>query len=161
MRTAIVILCLIAGTARAQFFTPAEVQWLDFRYGSGGSAGGLNTNTMFGNNVTGRWNALDVVLSTLGPRLAGTGLTARASGMLDVTISGSSVTADTTTITNNGSGQFSVKNYDTNAIAKTIYQRNARDSWNDYAESHINGATWDETTNGGVLAVTWAQLTGP
>lgn len=156
-----IALLSLATAANAQFFTPAEVQWLDFRYGAGGSAGGLNTNTMFGNNVTGRWNSLDVDLSILGPRLAGTGLTARASGILDVTISGSSVTADTTTVTNNGSGQFSVKNYDTNAAARTFYLRNARDSWNDYAESHINATQWGEATNGGVLAMTWAQLTGP
>lgn len=153
MRSVIVMVLLsLATAANAQFFTPAEVQWLDFRYGAGGSAGGLNTNTMFGNNVTGRWNTLDVDLAILGPRLAGTGLTARANGMLDVTISGSSVTADTTTVTNNGSGQFSVKGYN-----YVYYQVTNNADWIDFEAGNFRQATWGEMESG-PAAVDWGDL---
>lgn len=152
MCVAIAILA-IATTARAQFFTPAEVQWLDFRYGGSSLGGsGLTTNTDFGQNVTGKWNALDVKLSVLGPRLAGTGLTARANGMLDVTISGSSVTADTTTVTNNGSGQFSVKGYN-----YVYYQVTNNADWIDFEAGNFRQATWGEMESG-PAAVDWGDL---
>lgn len=156
---ATIAILAITATARAQFFTPAEVQWLDFRYGGSSLGGsGLTTNTDFGQNVTGKWNTLDVKLSVLGPRLAGTGLTARASGILDVTSMG--LTTDNTTTTNDGT-RISVKGYDTNAIARTIYLRNARDTLWDYQYGHINAATLAEMTNGGPMAQTLAQLVGP
>lgn len=161
MKPSVVIAFLLSAmAAEAQFFglTPQQIQFLDARYWRVTNAfnAGLTTSTVFGalGNVYGTYETLTYTETdpVFGPWLTSFSAT---------NTPGTTVTDDTTTITNNGSGQFSVKNYDTNAIAHTIYQRNARDSWNDYAESRINGTRWSEATNNGVLAVTWGQLTGP
>lgn len=112
-KLAVIALLSFATAAQAQFFTPSEVVWLDFRY--------INTNefSAFLNSIT-------------------------------------NVTADTTTITNNGSGQFSVKNYDTNAAAILFYAINNRKTWDDMKYG-VRSATWDEMKDS-PFAATWDDM---
>lgn len=116
MRLAIAILLLFTVTARAQFFTPSEVQWLDFRY--------INTN---------EWASILATLTNV-------------------------VTADGTTITNNGANQFSVPLYDSNAFARVAYRMNTRRSWNDFEPGHINDTDFSEAEVGAPLEFDWSDL---
>lgn len=157
MKKLLVILCLLAGTANAQNFgfTPQQIQFLDLRYWRTTNAfnAGLTTGTVFGGsgNVTGFWynltyNETDPIF---GPWL--TSFTA-------TNVMASPVTADTTTITNNGSGQFSVALYSSNVFARLAYRQRTRDSLNDYLPGHINDATLAEMTNNAPLALTLSEM---
>lgn len=116
MRIAIAILLLFTVTVRAQFFTPSEVQWLDFRY--------INAD---------EWTNI-------------------LAGLTNV------VTADGATITNNGSGQFSVPLYDSNAFARVAYRMDTRRSWTDFEPGNINDTDFDEAVTGGPLEFDWSDL---
>lgn len=115
MRVAIAIFLLTVAGARAQFFLPAEVQWLDFRY--------VNTNELAG-----------------------------------ILQANTNITADATTITNNGSGQFSVAHYSSNTFARLAYRMNTRLSWNDFEPGHINDTDFSEAEPGAPLEFDWSDL---
>jgi len=151
MKKLITALVLLAGIAEAQFFgfTPQQIQFLDLRYWRTTNAfdAGLNTGTVFGGsgNVTGFWynltyNETDPIF---GPWLTSFSAT---------NVPGATYSADTTTTTNNGSGQFSVKGYN-----YVYYQVTNNADWIDFEAGNFRQATWGEMESG-PSAVDWGEL---
>lgn len=147
MKKSLAILCLLAGTANAQNFgfTPQQIQFLDLRYWRTTNAfnAGLTTSTVFGalGNVAGTYDTLTYTETDpiFGPWLTSFSAT---------NVPGATYSADTTTVTNDGNGQFSVKNYDTNAIAILTYQINNRHRFIDFAPQGYNERTFAEAASG-------------
>lgn len=150
-----IALLAVTTVAHAQTagFTLQQVQFMDRRYWRTTNAfdAGLTTSTVFGasGNVSGFYDTLTYTETdpVFGPWLASFSAT---------NVPGATYSADTTTITNNGSGQFSVKNYDTNAAAILFYAINNRKTWDDM-QAGIRAATWDEMKSS-PFAATWDDM---
>lgn len=154
MKAWIVIFLCSAISACGQIFgfTPQQIQYLDTRYARTGdlaAATGLTTNTIFGasGNVMGFYDTL--TYTETDPFFS---LWASTNTPI------SQVTADETTITNNGSGQFSVPLYDSNAFARVAYRMNTRRSWTDFEPGNINDTDFGEAVAGGPLEFDWSDL---